>query len=100
MELFTLQIEIRSQADDRIWQAVTDWERVTGISAEQVGSDVAANQNVIGPGVSGDDWRVLVWEGDGAGGRPGLAVYGNGEVVPDSGRYPGWPGGAGQPVIR
>lgn len=62
MTTYTVEIQA-SNADRTIWQAVAPAETVeTDDTAAELAADTAANQNIA----EGSDWRVRVWEGDGA----------------------------------
>lgn len=52
-------VQIEASTDGQIWQALHPAETTTGAAAEQVATDVAANQTVADGGL----WRVRVWTG-------------------------------------
>jgi prevent-host-death family protein len=70
--VYTVEIQA-SNAEGTIWQALAPAETVESTdSADQVAADVAQNQNIA----EGDNWRVVVWEGDNADtGVDPVAVY-------------------------
>lgn len=72
MTTYTVQIEA-STADGGIWQALAPSEQITSTgNAEDVAEITAADQNVA----EGNDWRVVVWEGDRAEGEPAYVLAG------------------------